>query len=323
MDRLAPSEAQTRDTGAEATQDPTPFDAAVFAGGGCRCFWQAGFWSVAGPALGLRPGVVAGVSAGAAFACAVITDTIPAVLEDFKRRARDNQRNAYPRNWLHGQPVFPHEAIYRGALVASLDDEAMRRLQGGPELRVLLARPAIWLGNRVGFLAGGIAYALDYREQRAHPRWGPRFGFRAEVISSRACRSSSELADAILQSSCTPPLLPLYRRGGRIVLDGGLIDNAPVALVAGARRTLVLMTRPFRPDEVPSLPGRTYLWPSRPVPVVKWDYTSPELIQQTFDLGRRDGERFAEGFRPGSEQGSEWGADARPAPEVAPSAMAS
>jgi len=34
--------------------------------------------------------------------------------------------------------------------------------------------------------------------------------------------------------------------------------------------------------------------PSRPVPIDVWDYTSPERLQQTFDLGRRDGEAFAE-----------------------------
>ncbi len=47
-----------------------PYDAVVFAGGGCRCFWQAGFWTEAAPALELAPRQVAGVSAGSAFACA-------------------------------------------------------------------------------------------------------------------------------------------------------------------------------------------------------------------------------------------------------------
>jgi hypothetical protein len=32
--------------------------------------------------------------------------------------------------------------------------------------------------------------------------------------------------------------------------------------------------------------------PSRPIPVAKWDYTRPDLLQETYDLGRRDGERF-------------------------------
>jgi len=269
------------------------FDAAVFAGGGCRCFWQLGFWTQAAPALGLRPRVVAGVSAGAAFASACLSDSAERVVADFKRRTGHNQRNAYPRNMLRGAPVFPHEEIYRGALLEILDESTWQRLRSGPELRILLARPADWMGSRTGFVLGGIALALDLRELRVHPRWGARFGFRAEVVSARSCSDSRELAELILQSSCMPPILPPYRRGSRIVLDGGLIDNTPVDLVDGARSTLVLVTRNYGPHKLPSTPGLTYVHPSQSVPIVKWDYTSPDLIQRTYDLGRRDGDLFA------------------------------
>jgi hypothetical protein len=30
--------------------------------------------------------------------------------------------------------------------------------------------------------------------------------------------------------------------------------------------------------------------------VQRWDYTSPELVRRTYDLGRGDGERFARRF---------------------------
>jgi hypothetical protein len=33
--------------------------------------------------------------------------------------------------------------------------------------------------------------------------------------------------------------------------------------------------------------------PSEPVPIDKWDYTSPELVRRTYELGLRDGEAFA------------------------------
>ena len=39
------------------------FQQVVFAGGGHRCWWQAGFWDVVAPRIALRPRVVAGVSA--------------------------------------------------------------------------------------------------------------------------------------------------------------------------------------------------------------------------------------------------------------------
>lgn len=36
------------------------YNAVVFAGGGNRCVWQAGFWQAAAPACGLAPRVLAG-----------------------------------------------------------------------------------------------------------------------------------------------------------------------------------------------------------------------------------------------------------------------
>jgi predicted acylesterase/phospholipase RssA len=268
------------------------FDAVVFAGGGCRCFWQAGFWSVVSPELEVQPRVVVGVSAGAAFACAAITGLTEAVLDDFKSRAAANARNVYPRNVLSGEKVFPHESIYRGSLLANLDGRVLERLSSGPDLRILLARPPRWLGARSGLAAGIAAYVLDRRELRVHARWGARFGFSPELVSARACREPAELAQLILHSSCMPPLVPLYRRGPRIVLDGGLLDNAPADHAGPARSMLVLLTRHYGEQKVPSVDGRTYVQPSREIPIQKWDYTSPELIQQTYELGRSDGERF-------------------------------
>jgi predicted acylesterase/phospholipase RssA len=282
---------------ASASSSASPYDAVVFAGGGCRCFWQAGFWQEAAPALGLAPRRVTAVSAGAAFACAALTGTTARVLADFKQRAAANERNVYPRNALRRAPVFPHEAIYRGTIDAVIDTEILALLQEGPELRVLLTRPPAWLGQRASIVAGMAAYALDRRELRVHARWGRRFGFAPELVSVRSCRAPTELADLILHSSCMPPLVPLYRRGERIVLDGGLIDNAPADFTGPARAVLVLLTRDYGEAKLPRVPGRTYVQPSRPIPIQKWDYTSPQLVQQTFDLGRRDGEAFAASHR--------------------------
>jgi predicted acylesterase/phospholipase RssA len=270
------------------------FDAVVFAGGGCRCFWQAGFWSVAAPALSLSPRMVGAASAGSAIACAALTDRLESVLENFKQRAARNARNVYPRNGLLGEPVFPHEQIYRETILETIDESALQRLRHGPDLRVFLTQPPRWLGAASGVAAGILAYQLNRMTGGTiHPAWAKRLGFRGLVVSVRSCQTGGQLADLILQSSCTPPLLPVYRRDGRIVLDGGLVDNVPVDAVTGARSTLVLLTRPFPEAAIPDVPGRTYVQPSRPAPVAKWDYTSPGKVQETYDLGRRDGEAFA------------------------------
>jgi predicted acylesterase/phospholipase RssA len=268
-------------------------EAVVFAGGGCRCFWQAGFWSRAGAALELEPRVVAAVSAGAAFACAAIAQVIDRVVADFVKRAARNPRNVYPGNVWRRRPMFPHGEMYRAALLASMDAATLERLRGPTDLRILLAHPPSRMPLGPALLFGIAAYQLDRITRRGvHPLWARRLGFSPVVVSASSCRTPEELADLILHSSCTPPVTPLFRRDGRPVIDGGIVDNVPVEVVADATEVLVLLTRRYPPERIPRVPGRLYVQPSEPVPISKWDYTSPRLIEQTFDLGRRDGDAF-------------------------------
>ena len=270
------------------------YDAVVFAGGGCRCFWQAGFWSAAAPMLGMAPRVVSGVSAGAAFACAVFAGAIDQVLEEFVERVSRNPRNAYLGNALYGAPLFPHEEIYRGTILATLDQKALEQLHAGPDIRISMARRPAWSGRRLAVALGMIAFLAEQpRHRQVHAIWGRRFGFRYETASVRECTTPEELANLVLHSSCTPPITPFYDRDGDLVFDGGIVDPVPVETAVAAERTLVLLTRAFPEDAVPQEPGLTYVAPSQPIPVAKWDYTSPQRIRRTFELGQRDGERFA------------------------------
>lgn len=93
------------------------FDQIVFAGGGNRCWWQAGFWDVAQPALALKPRVIAGISAGAATACMLYTRDSAWVMRYYEEALRHNRKNVYWENLLGSEPVFPHYRIYRQALL--------------------------------------------------------------------------------------------------------------------------------------------------------------------------------------------------------------
>ena len=275
------------------------FDSVVFAGGGCRCFWQVGFWEVAAPALGLRPGVAGAVSAGAAMACLIFADAIADGIAEFKGRVAANRRNVYVLNALKRQPVFPHLQIYRDTILATLDAARLATLHAALDIRVLVALVPRWLGPRSGFLLGLLAYEAErLRSDGPHMALGRQAGFLPEIGSVRDCRTPTEIADLILHSSCTPPITPVYRRGTRAVLDGGLIDSAPVETIPNPRaRTLVLLTRQHPPASIPRVDARTYVQPSEPVPIHKWDYTSAARVQATYDLGRRDGERFGAGWQ--------------------------
>lgn len=268
------------------------FENIVFAGGGNRCFWQAGFWSIAAPELDLKPSVVVSVSAGAAIACALFSDTFVHGFTGFKQAISENHRNLYLSNLLHKQPVFPHGTLYRNAILDSIDERALTRLHGGPDISVLISYPPKWASGRLAFLLGVVAVGLDaFHGNAVHASPGRRVGFKPLYLSVRQCATPNELADLIIASSCVPPLVPQARRDGMAILDGGLVSNVPVDGVRQETgQTLVLLTRQF--PELPSIAGRTYVQPSQPIPAGVWDYTDDAALQATFDLGQRDGEAF-------------------------------
>ena len=279
-------------------RDESPYDGVVFAGGGCRCVWQVGFWQEAAPAIGLAPRVVSAVSAGAAMACAIFADAIDDMLASFTAYAAAYRRNVYPLTAMRGAPLFPHAGIYRATVLNNLDAARLARLHAGPDIRVLIARVPPRLGPHSGVLVALLAYQAEQLLRRGlHGELGRQAGFQPEVISIRSCGTPEDLTDLVLQPSCTPPFTPVMHRDGRPVLDGGLIDSVPVASIDDSRRTLVLLTRHYAPRDIPRLAGRDYACPSAPVPIYKWDYTSPARLQATYDLGRRDGESFARTFR--------------------------
>lgn len=266
------------------------FDAVVFAGGGSRCFWQVGFYAELSQHIELEPRQLAAVSAGAAMACICVTGRWDVAVEHFAEATAANERNFYPHKLLSRTPAFPHLRMYRGAILATMDDDSFDRLRGGPDVHVLLTRYPRWFGARAGALVAAAVYNLEQRLTRpVHTRWCRRIGFRPEVVRAADCASREELADLILHSSCTPPLTPLFRRAGAPVLDGGAIDAVPRCALSGLpRRTLVLLTSQFPRPKIPVEADVFYAQPSQPVPVKMWDYTNPEGIVGAFELGRAD-----------------------------------
>lgn len=277
----------------------SPFTSVVFAGGGCRCLWQAGFMVEAASALEIVPTEVAGASAGAAIACMYYAGRTDFAMEHFKEATSRNRRNFYPFRIFGRQPVFPQYTMYRDLMLKTMDGPAMKKLKKGPDIRILVSRPPAWLGPRSATLIGISAYLTDkHLYGSVHPKLPSRLGFYPEVESARDCETAEALADLVLASSCTPPFTPIMRRNGATVLDGGLIDNVPMRALSNNEGTaLILLTRQYPQTAIPAIAGRVYVQPSRPSPIAKWDYTNPRGIQEVFDLGKRDGETFAKAFR--------------------------
>ena len=118
---------------------PLPYDGVVFAGGGCRCFWQVGFCQALGDRL--RPSEVAAASAGAAMASVVLAGIGKRAVEAFRETARQTDRNFDLRRVLRGSSPFPHAELFQNTVLTCVDSTAMTKLQSGPPLYVSLTRP--------------------------------------------------------------------------------------------------------------------------------------------------------------------------------------
>lgn len=272
----------------------------VFAGGGSRCFWQVGVYSELVAETGVVPQRIAAVSAGSAMAVVVSARRAVQGVEYFIEATRKNAKNVYlERIFTRRGPVFPHHRMYREAILSLMDATAFDELKRGPDISVLVAAIPRWLGHRSGATLAMSAYTLERRLfGPVHTTFGRRLGFEPLIGRVKDCGSPEELAELILQSSCTPPFTPFFNRDGRRIVDGGAIDPVPL-FVLGDRpgRTLVMVTSLYPRQRIPEKAETTYLQPSRPIPVTKWDYANPAGIRAAFELGRDDARAFLRGQR--------------------------
>lgn len=282
------------------------FDQLVLAGGGNRCWWQAGFWHVLNEYRPQQPSRISAISAGAATACLLYArpgqEGAQWGLNYYAHALADIKKNANWGNLFSNKPVFPHHHLYRAALQNMLA-EGFDRLQFAPEILVGLARAPNYLSPKAAVCLGLVAYNLEkYSQKSLHPKLGRSLGFERVFVRAQDCTNLEDLIDLILQSSCTPPFTPVMFRAGHSVLDGGLVDNVPTdgALPAkigeANQRVLVLLTRkyPF-PDYFSQKElglDLHYVQPSCPVASASWDYTHPEQMVLTYQQGRQDAEHM-------------------------------
>ena len=269
----------------------------IFSGGGSRCFWQLGFWEGArrsGVDLGAGLEFAGSTSAGCATATAAVLGRSYDALEIFKQLTSENPRNIHWQNlrpWSP-DPVLPHAGMYRQGMELFLQDTPIAALRAAP-LSFLMSSHPRFLSGALGAACGFLIYALEKRfANPLHPQWARQLGYRPIVGDVASCTSKAEFIDMVLAASCVPPVLPGGRFAGQNVLDGGLVDNVPVLLAHGRPgKTLALLSRRYR-GPLPRANGITYVQPSQPIEIDKFDYANPRGLQKVFDLGLTDGERF-------------------------------
>ena len=269
------------------------FDQLVFSGGGTRCFWHGGFLSVVGPAIHLRPERIVGVSGGALAGAAFITGRAQelrrVMIERFGEVDSNIDLNAIPE----GESITPHQRIYSEIVSAVLDDdEAREKVANGPSIQVQLGHPPFEAAPRASTIPLFTLYEAEKRIRRTpHLRWCQAAGLRAELVDARAAARAGKLCELICAAAVIPPVFKIAIWDGQQVIDSGMADKAPMP-EPDRGRTMILLTDQF--PNTPAHPDRLYVEPSRETPADKIDFTDPDKLRRTWELGRRDGERFLE-----------------------------
>jgi predicted acylesterase/phospholipase RssA len=272
----------------------------TFAGGGNRSFYQLGLMNVWHTRLLPRIGCVATCSAGACVAALLLSGRSVEVSEYWKVRSSGLKSNFEWRRLLSGRRPTPHEPLYRDMLLYAFASGGLERVRSQPFPLLVLTSA---LPNRLPVVAATLlalcAYKLEQvtRKGEIHPTYGRRVGFNALAFDARDCETPEELADLIIASSATPPFTSLGRFAGRRLLDGGVIDNVPAFLaedVPGIKRNLVMLTRPYPSGLTGRRGSRLYFAPREPLPVGRWDFTRPDLLEATVATGERDAREHTE-----------------------------
>jgi predicted acylesterase/phospholipase RssA len=270
--------------------------ALTLAGGGNRAFYQLGLLRRFGPLVLPRLRVVAACSAGACIAVLYLSQREREAHAFWRERREGVRKNFDLARLLRGRRPTPHAPIYRDTVVHALRDGGLERLRAQPfPVLVLTATIPAWMGSFAAVGLGLSLYSLEkyLRPRQLHPRLGRQLGFAPQVFDARACERPEDVADLILASSATPPFTPVGRFAGAKLLDGGMVDNVPAFVAEGipeVRRNLVLLTRPYPPGVTGRQGSRLYLAPSIPTPISRWDYTRPDRLEATLDMGERESE---------------------------------
>ncbi len=268
--------------------------AITFAGGGNRAFYQLGLMRRWRDRLLPRVAVMATCSAGACVATMLLSGREREASSFWKQRRNGTTKNFEWGKLLRGTRPTPHEPIYRDTLLHAFTDGGLERVRSQP-FPVLILATAFPRGMPAlaAVMLGLCAYNIEkrLREEMIHPSYGRRIGFKAMAFDARECKTPEELADLIIASSASPPFTSLGSFSGHRLLDGGIIDNVPAFLadeVPGVELNLVLLTRPYPSHVIGRQGSRLYIAPVKPLPVHRWDYTRPELIDATIAAGERD-----------------------------------
>lgn len=254
--------------------------------------WQGGFMHVLGDHLPIDPARITGVSGGVCSACGFVTHRGTRVRDSFIEHFAEHDRNLPLHEPFDGEPGrSPHQLIYRDIIEKCFgDEEARRQIAEGPQLQALIARPPDHDWKRLTGTAMTLVYVADCAVRSTpHLEWAQNMGLTEELVDANQAARDHHLTDLICAAATIPPAFDPPDWEGAPAIDAGMADQAPMP-EPDRGNTLILLTKTFR--NLPKTKGRTYVQPSQEVPADKIDFTDPDKLRLTWDLGEEDARRF-------------------------------
>lgn len=269
------------------------FSTVVLAGGGNRCWWQAGLISRLNELGIVLPIQLIGTSAGAAIAAAYLGNRIPEALNSCLTLYRQNEKLFRWEKLSQFKVEFAHQQIYPlwiQSFVTQASFEATKASKH--QLTVAVTHPIRLFGYFASISLATIAYLIDKKVcHNIHPMLPKYLGLRQGFYSLNECATAEDGHALLCAAAAAPPVMSPVKISGMSAFDGGYTDNAPIVNQSESEKsaTLVLLTRhyPHQPT-IFQHAGRTYLQPSRPVPVSTWDCTAKATVTDAFALGYED-----------------------------------
>ena len=264
----------------------------VFAGGGNRCWWQAGLVEQLASHSCWQATRLVGASAGAAMATAFAAHRLSDALHGCLDRFRLTPRNVECKRLLNGRRPFVLPEIYREWTDSFLDESGFAALKSGrTKVAIVLTRPIRMMPVSVSMLIALSLYgSKKFLFGKFHSRAPHLFGFRSEHVDLGACVDLQQAHQLLAASAAAVPITPAAYWSGNPALDGGFYDSNPLPKLPFERtRTLILLTR-YRSayPHMFEIDGCTYIQPSRRIDAVNFDCTNADNVRRAYQHGVSD-----------------------------------
>ncbi|WP_243393349.1 patatin-like phospholipase family protein [Leptospira perolatii] len=281
--------------------------ALAIAGGGIKAFFGLGFASAL-RSWGIQVREVSGVSAGAAMALSTLSETEEDSSKYFQALTSRNPKNFYWNRLLRILAPFPHESIARRTVNFSVN--LSKVILSGAKVKIhtveipketvpKTSRGKISRNRLIAKVTNVIRAYFKDEELRKLGKTPVHvlekmklWGWRNKTFTEEDFKNHETTTQIVMNSCAAFPVIPLQSFDGNFYLDGGLTNN--------------LLLEEFSSDlpkigiyyEKTTLAGKTadilddvlLIGPESPFIRQAFDYTSPSLVRDAFEMGKQNAE---------------------------------